>query len=467
MNELLPNFFPLLNYYYCLRFNTGIFHEFPEESAVEINKSVQLYQQQKMEPIIDKPPPSSYGPRSNTGSRVIPPVSTSSHAPPPPPLPPPASNSWTDTAITSSSSATESSPLYQATRPWAQITPEPAVEDSAASSSVPGPGASPSSLVPRRTTTNGFPPPGGNHNNMLYHAPRSYFNIDRLQPTGSKKNADVGNPYDSTLPLMKDEKQDTGVYYECGSWYCDVGGWPCPYPRTNTEIFFVWDGHGCVTDGDSRQHYFGPGDTVILPKGWQGRWDVLEPVHNLLFVVQKQSDLKENHDRMNMDRRRGKGYEPFESEFGTNSPVVRALVTHYNSLTSSSQSSQFVKSQYQQQHPESLSNTGTSTNTIYIDNNTRSSSLTKVGFWTCNAPGTFFGVPTATSTSPSWSSPSASSTGSSPTTFFHMLEGVLYLTYLNGQIEQKCVAGDTVVLPNGWDGQWEVVEPVKQLWITI
>jgi hypothetical protein len=31
-------------------------------------------------------------------------------------------------------------------------------------------------------------------------------------------------------------------------------------------------------------HYFRPGDTVIVPKGHAGRWDVLTDMHKLWFV---------------------------------------------------------------------------------------------------------------------------------------------------------------------------------------
>jgi len=32
------------------------------------------------------------------------------------------------------------------------------------------------------------------------------------------------------------------------------------------------------------EHYFGPGDNVIIPKGHTGRWDVYEPIHKVWAV---------------------------------------------------------------------------------------------------------------------------------------------------------------------------------------
>ena len=43
-------------------------------------------------------------------------------------------------------------------------------------------------------------------------------------------------------------------------------------------------GHGILTDADGARGCFGPGDVVVLPKGWHGRWDVLVAIHKVWFV---------------------------------------------------------------------------------------------------------------------------------------------------------------------------------------
>jgi len=47
-----------------------------------------------------------------------------------------------------------------------------------------------------------------------------------------------------------------------------------------------------VTDTDGTEHYFGVGDTVILPKGWSGRWDVLQDIHKV-WVVHDHANIEE------------------------------------------------------------------------------------------------------------------------------------------------------------------------------
>ena len=49
-------------------------------------------------------------------------------------------------------------------------------------------------------------------------------------------------------------------------------------------------GRGSVTDPDGTPHPFGPGDTVVLPKGWYGRWDIEEFIHKI-WVVKEHEDL--------------------------------------------------------------------------------------------------------------------------------------------------------------------------------
>jgi len=110
------------------------------------------------------------------------------------------------------------------------------------------------------------------------HATRAYFALDLLTSKGPRKNPDVGNPADATRPLGK-----VGPV-SAGSWSCTDGGWDSPARRATSEVFYVWSGSGCVTDVDGTKHPFGPGDTVVLPKNWSGRWDVYATIHKVWFV---------------------------------------------------------------------------------------------------------------------------------------------------------------------------------------
>ena len=71
----------------------------------------------------------------------------------------------------------------------------------------------------------------------------------------------------------------------------------------------------------------------------------------------------------------------------------------------------------------------------------------KVGFMSC-APGRYSVAPRMT------------------TETFFVTSGLFYLTNQDGSA-RRCVAGDTVVLPKGWSGQWDVVEQVTKVWIEV
>ena len=237
---------------------------------------------------------------------------------------------------------------------------------------------------------------------VFAHAPISYFSIDKLTSKGPRSNADIGSPHDSTRPLA------TVGNLKAGSWWCAAGGWPSPNLRGTTEIFYVLKGNGCVTDMDGTRNFFGPGDVVVLPKGWSGRWDVLEDIHKVWAVVDHPDVQNVRNDK--------------------------AIVKSYSSLAPHQLTPGGVKTGATHGSPVTASDT-------YLDNGYMST-----GAWTCSA-GSF---PVAER---------------STTEAFFLLEGVAFLTNSDGSA-RRCVAGDTVVLPKGWKGQWDIIEPVKKIWVT-
>jgi uncharacterized cupin superfamily protein len=112
---------------------------------------------------------------------------------------------------------------------------------------------------------------------------------------------------------------------------------------------------------------------------------------------------------------------------------IRAIITPYNGLA--------APPFYQAVLPDAFhGNPHTASHIIY------DVGPTKVGYWTCT-PGSFPVV------------------NHGATECFHVLEGVFFLTSADGSARQHCVAGDTVVLPKGWTGHWDIIETVKKLWV--
>lgn len=133
--------------------------------------------------------------------------------------------------------------------------------------------SSPTAVAPPATSSNEFAV-----GSDFVYAPLTYFGLDQLTSKGPRTTADWGTPHEATRQLADDDTL-------CGgSWWCSEGGWPSPNPKAHTEVFYVGKGHGCLSDADGVRHYFGPGDTVIIPKGHTGRWDVNQDIHKVWAV---------------------------------------------------------------------------------------------------------------------------------------------------------------------------------------
>ena len=231
---------------------------------------------------------------------------------------------------------------------------------------------------------------------ILTHAPLAYFALDQLTSKGPRTTADWGTPHEATRKLA-----DDGTL-RGGSWWCSQGGWPSPNPKAHTEVFYVCRGHGCLSDVDGVKHYFGPGDTVIIPKGHTGRWDIHEDIHKVWAV----------NDHAHISERE--------------SPI-RVKVIHFQDYHSNIGA------------PAGYERSAPSAETVY------NVGPTKVGIWNA-VPGT---VTKVTPTNRIW---------------FLLLKGALVLAGEDGRV-QACEPGDSVMLPKGWSGYVHVQdEPVKKLW---
>jgi len=240
----------------------------------------------------------------------------------------------------------------------------------------------------------------------LAHASIDYFSLDKLVGKGARTTADWGTPADASRKLA-----DDGML-RSGSWYCSEGGWPSPNPKAHTEVFYVLEGHGMLGDADGAKHYFGPGDTVTIPKGHTGRWDVYSPIHKV-WAVNAHDRIEETSTpiRVQVDHYHEFGPEKLTSNVGGYDPLYRS---------------------------ESFN---ISYNTFY------DVGPTKVGVWTAGV--------------------GSISVQNAPKSFFHLLEGTLYVNNDVTGEAKRCVAGDTVMLPESWCGHIDVIEPVKKLYTVV
>ena len=98
-------------------------------------------------------------------------------------------------------------------------------------------------------------------------------------PFGPRAGADRGDPQMSLAEIYADGETEVGI------WECTPGGWHIEN-RPDTEVVHILTGRVAMTDDSTGEiTEIGPGDVMVLPKGWSGRWDVLETTRKLYVVV--------------------------------------------------------------------------------------------------------------------------------------------------------------------------------------
>lgn len=99
-----------------------------------------------------------------------------------------------------------------------------------------------------------------------------------LAPKGQRPGADSGDPQISSVAF--DAPADVRV----GVWECEPGGWPVT-DRPDTESCYIVSGRATITDAATGRTYeIAPGDVIVQPKGWSGRWDVTETIRKVYSI---------------------------------------------------------------------------------------------------------------------------------------------------------------------------------------
>ena len=100
-----------------------------------------------------------------------------------------------------------------------------------------------------------------------------------LEPLGPRVGSDAGDPQTAGITFFSGHGVDVGV------WECTPGGWAI-VDRTNTETMMLLGGRVRITPADGDAVELEEGDVFVLPKGWSGRWDVLETVRKLYVTAE-------------------------------------------------------------------------------------------------------------------------------------------------------------------------------------
>jgi uncharacterized cupin superfamily protein len=90
---------------------------------------------------------------------------------------------------------------------------------------------------------------------------------------------------DSGAPVMSGRIFYEGNGVQVGVWECTPGGWAIEN-RPDHETVQILSGRARLTDADGSSVELSAGDVLTLPKGWSGRWDILETVRKLYVIAE-------------------------------------------------------------------------------------------------------------------------------------------------------------------------------------
>ena len=78
--------------------------------------------------------------------------------------------------------------------------------------------------------------------------------------------------------------QDNTKQMLSGVWECTEGKWNADYSSKN-EFCHILSGKVALTDQDGNASTFAAGDSFVIPAGFVGSWEVLEPVRKLYVIM--------------------------------------------------------------------------------------------------------------------------------------------------------------------------------------
>jgi len=112
------------------------------------------------------------------------------------------------------------------------------------------------------------------------------FRDQSTAPEVDYPNADrrvAGNPKRTT---WNHYTNDTGEVF-AGEWLCEAGSWRIEFGPTEDEFFYVTQGRVRITDENGKAVEIGAGESLVIPAGFKGIFEVIEPVHKHYMIVDR------------------------------------------------------------------------------------------------------------------------------------------------------------------------------------
>ncbi len=121
--------------------------------------------------------------------------------------------------------------------------------------------------------------------------PESLLAIVRLDPPSGQPVVDhpredrrvEGCPRRETWTMYESATGDLSV----GQWTCEPGRWRILFAPTKDEVFFVLEGRVRLHDVRGNVTEVGPGESAVIPAGFEGEFEVVERVRKHFVVVER------------------------------------------------------------------------------------------------------------------------------------------------------------------------------------
>ncbi|WP_145008181.1 cupin domain-containing protein [Pseudomonas oryzihabitans] len=107
---------------------------------------------------------------------------------------------------------------------------------------------------------------------------------ERGQPTAQYRLPAEKRLEGDPLQSLWLEYEDASGVFAVGHWHSDVGTWRVNY--TEEEYCQILAGVSLVTDDQGYATRLGPGSSFVIPRGFQGTWEVLEPTLKRFVVYE-------------------------------------------------------------------------------------------------------------------------------------------------------------------------------------
>jgi uncharacterized cupin superfamily protein len=89
-----------------------------------------------------------------------------------------------------------------------------------------------------------------------------------------------GNPKQSVWNHYSDAAQQ----FHAGIWHSQIGKWRISY--TEEEFCQILEGTSIITDQDGNAVTVSAGDNLVVPRGFVGTWEVVEPTRKIYVIYE-------------------------------------------------------------------------------------------------------------------------------------------------------------------------------------